>query len=841
MSDLNAAVAIWLDALEATPVRHRDRMEVSNNLGVALHTRFIHTGVLADLDAAIAAVREALETAADDDPGRATALSSLGIALQTRFDRIGALSDIDAAINAQRAAVEIAPAGEDSRSALTNLASALCSRYRRTRQLTDLNDAIDAAREAAETTPGDHPSWAGRQTNLATALWDRFERTRSTADLDAAAEAAQAAVGATPVGHPERGGFLSNLGIILHNRFEHTGTDADLDAAVNAGQAAIDAASADHPGRAVLLSNLGTSLQARFERAHQVADRRAAASAFAAASKCTSAPPSDRILGARSAAALLAESDRGTAAELLETAVGLLGEVTPRQLRRPDQQHVLGEFAGLASDAAALSLADTDTGTTRQGRAARALRLLEAGRAVLLSQTLGTRDDLTDLRRQHPHLAGKFIALRDQLDQPQDNAAPFIKITDGSTSLATLAQAEDNRGHLAAQLAAVQAEIRTLEGFTTFGLPPSSEELLAQAMSGPIVSFNVSAYRSDALLLTTSGITSVELPGLAQAILIERINAFHQSIHEARDAAAEQPLAETLAWLWDNAAEPVLEALGYRSQPPPGTVWPRVWWAPGGLLGLLPIHAAGHHTEATAGGPAPRTVIDRVISSYTPTIRGLRYVRRPARRDSAHGRALIVAMPTTPGIWGGAPLSSVADEVAEIRKHLSGTVVLAEPDPSIGETSALPTRENVFAQLPACSIAHFACHGVSDSTDPSKSRLLLHDHRTAPLTVASLAAVQHDQLQLVYLSACRTAFNATADLLDEAIHLTSAFQLAGSRNVIGTLWEINDAAAVHMADAFYRNFRTDQAAYALHCAVRALRERYLPYPSRWAAHLHAGA
>src|SRR2546430_5941367 len=40
----------------------------------------------------------------------------------------------------------------------------------------------------------------------------------------------------------------------------------------------------------------------------------------------SSAPPSERILGARSAAALLAESDRGTAADLLEAAVGLLGE-----------------------------------------------------------------------------------------------------------------------------------------------------------------------------------------------------------------------------------------------------------------------------------------------------------------------------------------------------------------------------------------------------------------------------------------------------------------------------------------------------------------------------------
>ena len=95
----------------------------------------------------------------------------------------------------------------------------------------------------------------------------------------------------------------------------------------------------------------------------------------------------------------------------------LLPEVAPRQLERSDQQYAIGEFAGLAGDAAALALADP-TGATSGERAARALRLLEAGRAVLLSQALDTRSDLTDLRHQHPGLAARFIELRDLLDQP---------------------------------------------------------------------------------------------------------------------------------------------------------------------------------------------------------------------------------------------------------------------------------------------------------------------------------------------------------------------------------------------------------------------------------------
>ena len=116
----------------------------------------------------------------------------------------------------------------------------------------------------------------------------------------------------------------------------------------------------------------------------------------------------------------------------------------------------------------------------------------------------------------------------------------------------------------------------------------------------------------------------------------------------------------------------------------------------------------------------------------------------------------------------------------------------------------------MLAQLPGCAIAHFACHGASDPADPSQSLLLLHDHDSDPLTVASLAPINLDHAQLAYLSACSTALTGDAELIDEAIHLTTAFQLAGFPHVIGTLWEINDAIAVTIADTFYTALRTSR-------------------------------
>ena len=394
----------------------------------------------------------------------------------------------------------------------------------------------------------------------------------------------------------------------------------------------------------------------------------------------------------------------------------------------------------------------------------------------------------------------------------------------------------DERRQLADELAATLTSIRAKDGFASFGLPPETGQLLDLAGPGPVVSFNISEYRCDALLLTKDGILLRELPSMSRDALIDRVRDFHHDLGTAGEPdiktserkATEGRLTDTLEWLWDTVAEPVLTALGYQNEPAPGQAWPRVWWAPDGLLGLLPIHAAGYHTDPS--GPGRRTIMDRVVSSYTPTIRALHYARRRAPTP-ARDKALIVAMPTTPGIRGR--LANVPAEVSMLRNRLHEAVMLIEPGAPGGETvsgiALLPTKANVFAHLPDCGIAHFACHGATDPADPSNSLLLLHDYQTDPLTVASLAAIKLDRAQLAYLSACSTALNRAVRLADEAIHLTSAFQLAGFPHVIGTLWPIANRVAVAVADAFYENLRVDSGALDTDQAAHALHGRSGPY------------
>ncbi|MFF3453113.1 tetratricopeptide repeat protein [Streptomyces sp. NPDC002730] len=873
VTDLDTAIDRLQEAVQATPTDHHDRARYLSNLGNALRARFEWGGAVADLDTAIDRLQEAMEATPTDHHDRARYLSNLGNALRARFEWGGAVADLDTAIDRLQEAMEATPTDHHDRARyLSNLGIALRARFGRSGAVADLDTAIDRLQEAMEATPTDHHDRAGMLANLGNALQVRYERGGTVADRDTAIDRLQEAVETTPTDHPHHARYLSNLGNALQVRYERGGTVADRDTAIDRLQKAVETTPTDHPHHARYLSNLGNALQDRYERGGTVTDRDEAISAWSRASEVESAAASIRVRAGLRAAGLLAQSgEAGRAADAAEAAARLLPQVAPRRLERSDQQHAVGGFAGLVGTAAALALAAP--GGTATERAERALGLLEAGRAVLLSQTLETRSDLTDLRTHQPELARRFAQLRNRLDQPPDQVVPPEGSDAGDDPRLRQNHVVQDRHRLAEEFTATLAEIRSLADFASFALPPTIDELKAEAAHGPIVVFNISTHRSDALLLTADAVTSLALPDLTQAGVINQITTFRQAQQLALSGAdpseredGQAMLRDVLEWLWDAAAGPVLNALGHGGRPPAaeddGEVWPQVWWAPGGLLGLLPVHAAGYHTDP-AHDLGRRTVMDRVVSSYTPTVRALRYARDQVLRQvadpSAAGRTLIVAMPTTPGLPGHGRLRFVDDEAAMLQARLPDPVVLREPDPTDGHpdpTTTTPTKVNVLTHLPKCAIAHFACHGASNPIDPSKSRMLLHDHADDPLTVGSLAPVTLDRARLAFLSACRTAAIDADDLLDEAIHLTSAFQLAGFPHVIGTLWEIDDQIAVRIADSFYDGLRTDsaavdpdRAALALHQAVRGVRDGHdLPpgydrtrAPLLWAAHLHAGA
>jgi CHAT domain-containing protein len=260
-----------------------------------------------------------------------------------------------------------------------------------------------------------------------------------------------------------------------------------------------------------------------------------------------------------------------------------------------------------------------------------------------------------------------------------------------------------------------------------------------------------------------------------------------------------------------------------------------------GLLSFLPLHAAGHHD--TWQRAVPLTVIDRAVSSYTPTIRALGHARRshlsdagPTGDGGSGQRMVVVAMPRTPS---ASDLPGAQAEAASLaRRFADRATVLVGGDPDPGRNA---TRQTVSNALPAARWAHFACHGQANLANPSASCLLLAD---GPLTVVEVARLRLDRTELAFLSACETARPGDR-LPDEAIHLASALQLAGYRHVVATLWPIGDRIAVSFAENFYTaaglDHGADDVAAAVHSVTMRLRRRWRRHPSVWASHIHTGA
>ncbi|RYP43130.1 hypothetical protein DL770_011836 [Monosporascus sp. CRB-9-2] len=684
----------------------------------------------------------------------------------------------------------------------------------RFKQTVDLNSLNIATGRGEASTYDEIDDQIGRAVSLAkeyertgvlpAMLGRRFERTGSMDDLNRAVDVADMAVDATPQDHPDRASMFNNLGNLLGRRFERTGSIDDLNRAVDVADMAVNATPQDHPDRAAIFNNLGNLLSSRFERTGSMDDFNRTLTSYKMGWRCYSAPPSIRIRLARNAAGILAsQANWEESSLLLQDAVNLLPTVSPRLLKHTDKQHMLADFAGLASMAAATAL--------NSGKEAyRALQLLELGRGIIAGLLMEMRSNISDLQQQHPNLADEFTSLRDELDKPTDKTFPIS--TDDTLSWESQAKRRRKADQNFSELI---TRIRIQPGFHNFLLPPTADELIAAADPNPIIIINLSSYRCDAFIIQRDRIRVLELPDLT----LKDVRKWAGNLRESRRTASFN-ITPLLRWLWDVAARPSLDALGFR-EPASDNNCPRVWWIPTGLLSQLPLHAAGHHALGST-----ETVLDRVMSSYASSVKALIYgrrhhIRKPAGPLSDH--ALLVAMRDTPGMSTNGVLPYAADEV-KMLEHLC---------PSLQLKPIIPTlrKDDVLKHLQACRIFHFAGHGQSDPMEPSQSCLLLEDWKSNPLTVEDLRnrRFQENPPFLGYLSACSTGANEAARLADEGIHLVSAFQLAGFRHVVGTLWEVSDKHCVDVARVLYETLRdegmTDVAVCrGLHRAVRALRD-----------------
>ncbi len=781
LDDLARAIRAGEQAVAATAADSPFRCLRLNNVAAAYGERFEHGGERSDVDRAIELGTEAVACGAGRLAGT-TAAANLANSLRERYRWSGASEDLDRAVQAAEQAAAATPVGHSQRGLhLLSLALAYQTRWERNKSAHDLEGAIRAAEQAAAETPHDEPGRARPLSYLSFAYRKRFRSTGDRRELDRAIEAGDQAVAASAPGNPELPSRLCNLGLGCLDRFQLSGAPGDLDRAITLVERAVTTLPDHHPDLAGVLFALGTIYHAGVvDHRHVVGPDTLPALARKVAA--TTAAPEWRVLAGLSIGWLAHTLDEHEiAVELLDLAVSLLPTVAPRALDWADQEHRLGTHLGLVGEAVAAHCARDDP--------VGAVQIAELGRGILLGARLESRTDVTELERRHPTLAARFTTLRDELN----SGAP-------------------QRTNRWAEYDALLTEIRRLPELDRFLMPPRPSETRRMADRGAVLLVNVGTRRGDAVVITADADpVLVPLPHLTMTDVHTYAAALRGDTGVWAGCLRRQRLLpQLLGWLWDTIVGPTLDALPRSSTQD----LPRVWWMPTGLLGLLPLHAAGHPNRPGA--------LDRVVSSYTSTLRTLAHGR--AQQAATRRRQLSVAVRHAPGL----PV-------------LDGTVrEAAAPPGALVLTDQQATVDEVLGALRETTWAHFACHASTDVGAPSRSGLVLHDGR---LTARAVSQQRLAAAEFAYLSACSTAHRGWQHA-EECLHLASAFQLAGFRHVIASLWPLADDIATVAAREFYRHLpataSADRSALAIHRVTRTLRSDHPDRPDLWASLIHSG-
>ena len=335
--------------------------------------------------------------------------------------------------------------------------------------------------------------------------------------------------------------------------------------------------------------------------------------------------------------------------EVLASALELVDEILSENIARPQQlsqmrQYHLCSYLSLW----AAKMAEKDPRDM--------VRTYERGRSVILTRLLNKRTPNAELKDKFPDLAKRYQELREQLSSA-GNDHVFKN------------QPRDKFG-VESQLKTVISDIRKNEGFEHFQQPYISDREFEQlSQGGPIAMLvaGIGSSNGTALMVAQGSVYRQELIGYSTDACKAQYDDLTSAIKQWQSSGQDDgALDKVLSWLWYQVAEPVLNRLGLQGSrtEEEGAELPRVWWILCDWANRLPFHAAGDHRKARDTG-APCTVMDRAISSYSPTLRSLIYSRtrmahletsytagknrgNPVQQERREGspQSLMTAMPT---------------------------------------------------------------------------------------------------------------------------------------------------------------------------------------------------
>lgn len=176
-------------------------------------------------------------------------------------------------------------------------------------------------------------------------------------------------------------------------------------------------------------------------------------------------------------------------------------------------------------------------------------------------------------------------------------------------------------------------------------------------------------------------------------------------------------------------------------------------------------------------------------------------------------------------------LENVNLELDSLQELFPGTILLDE-QLSLDEFQAQLTKENY-------AIVHLATHGEF-SSDPERTFVMLSDVPLYAKELDELLRSRHSSIEMLVLSACKTA---TGDKR-AALGLAGLTIRAGTRSTLATLWAVQDESAAILMQSFYRNLKDKPEitrAEALRRAqVQLLEDESWKNPLHWSPYVLVG-
>ena len=240
---------------------------------------------------------------------------------------------------------------------------------------------------------------------------------------------------------------------------------------------------------------------------------------------------------------------------------------------------------------------------------------------------------------------------------------------------------------------------------------------------------------------------------------------------------------------------------------------------PFGFLHFVPFHALSKNGKF---------LVEKYPLSYLPSASSIRYtnIENRPRVYSLLG----MGNPALDKKYS--PLPFAQKEVEDISKYFK------EAKHYTGNEA---TETRFKQSVDKYDVVHLATHGLFEPYKPMNTALLLSKNNIDDGRVKIEEIIGLDiKASMVAMSACNTGLGDINNS-DDIVGLTKSFMIAGAKNVMSTLWRIEDRASSELMKEFYKYYRDKPADIALQMAQKKLiNNPAYNHPIYWAGYKISG-